>query len=56
MKGHSVFIAQHAIATCWRGCLEKWYQIENGRALDDDEVGFVVDLVIGWIKGQGGKY
>lgn len=25
MKGHPVFIAQHATATCCRGCLEKWH-------------------------------
>jgi len=52
MRGHRVFIAQHATATCCRGCLEKWYQIEKGRALTDDEIGIVVDLVMGWIEGQ----
>jgi hypothetical protein len=51
MRGHPVFIAQHATATCCRGCLEKWHQIEKGRALSDDEFGFVVDLVMGWIEG-----
>lgn len=25
MKGHPVFIAQHATATCCRGCLYKWH-------------------------------
>ena len=25
MKGHPVFIAQHATATCCRGCIEKWH-------------------------------
>ena len=24
MRGHPVFIAQHATACCCRGCLEKW--------------------------------
>jgi exodeoxyribonuclease V alpha subunit len=52
MRGHPVFIAQHATATCCRGCLEKWYQIEKGRALTDNEIYFVVDLVMGWIEGQ----
>jgi len=52
MRGHPVLIAQHATATCCRGRLEKWYQIEKGRALTDDETGFVVDLVMGWIEGQ----
>jgi hypothetical protein len=51
MRGHPVFIAQHATATCCRGCLEKWYQTEKGRALTDDEIDFVVGLVE-WIEGQ----
>ena len=53
MKGHPVFIAQHATATCCRGCLEKWYRIEKGRPLTDDEIGFIVGLLMGWIKDQG---
>lgn len=36
MRGHPVFIAQHATATCCRGCLEKWHQIPQGQALDAD--------------------
>ncbi len=32
MRGHPVFIAQHATATCCRGCLEKWHAIPHGRA------------------------
>ena len=47
MKGHPVFIAQHATATCCRGCLWKWYRIEKGRSLTEDEIGFVVELVMG---------
>lgn len=27
MRGHPVFIAQHATATCCRGCLAKWHNI-----------------------------
>ncbi|MBR9986125.1 MAG: DUF4186 family protein [Desulfosarcina sp.] len=52
MKGHLVFIAQHATATCCRGCLRKWHRIEKGRALADDEIRFVVELVMGWIGDQ----
>ena len=29
MKGHPVFIAQHATATCCRGCLYKWRKINS---------------------------
>ena len=52
MKGHPVFIAQHATATCCRGCLKKWYKIAKGRELIEDEIGFVVELVMGWIRDQ----
>jgi hypothetical protein len=53
MKGHPSLIAQHATATCCRGCLKKWRRIEKGRQLTDDEIGFAVNLVMGWIKEQG---
>jgi hypothetical protein len=60
MKGHPVFITQNATATCCQGCLRKWHRIEKGRALKDDEIGFVVALVMGvdrWARsnrlGQG---
>jgi hypothetical protein len=49
----SGFIAQHATATCCRGCLWKWHRIEKGRALSDDEIGFVVELVMGWMVDRG---
>ena len=55
MKNHPVFIAQHATATCCRGCISKWHAIEKGRALNDKEVEFIVALIMGWIKGQVDK-
>ena len=33
MRGHPVFIAEHATATCCRNCLYKWYHIPKGREL-----------------------
>ena len=52
MRGHPVFIAQHATATCCRGCISKWHGIEKGRALNKVEVEFVVGLIMGWIGEQ----
>ena len=52
MRGHPVFIAQHATATCCRGCISKWHGIEKGRALNEREVEFVVALIIEWIERQ----
>ena len=37
MRGHPVFIAQHATATCCRGCLAKWHDIPQGVALNDEQ-------------------
>ena len=52
MRGHPVFIAQHATATCCRKCIQKWHGIEKGRALNDAELDFVVALIMGWIERQ----
>ena len=30
-------------------CLWKWHRIEKGRPQTEDEIEFVVDLVMGWI-------
>lgn len=50
MKNHPVFIAQHATATCCRGCLEKWHHISKGRELSDNEINYIVCLIMEWIK------
>ena len=52
MKGHPVFIAQHACACCCRGCLEKWHHIPKGRELTNNEVNYIVMLLITWIKKE----
>lgn len=36
-KGHRIFIAQHATATCCRECLEKWHGLERGKELREGE-------------------
>lgn len=50
MKNHPVFIAQHATGTCCRGCLEKWHKIPKGIELTDNQVNYVVFLIMEWIK------
>ncbi len=52
MKGHPVFIAQHATATCCRKCLEKWHGIGTGRALDEKEIDYIVALIMEWVRLQ----
>jgi hypothetical protein len=50
MKGHPVFIAQHATATCCRGCIQKWYGIKKGKGLSDQEIQFLIELIMRWIR------
>ena len=50
MRGHPVFIAQHATATCCRSCIQKWHGINKGKELSDPEIQFLVELIIGWIN------
>ena len=52
MKGHPVFLAQHACACCCRSCLEKWYKISKNKELTDEEVNYIVNLLMEWIKRQ----
>ena len=49
MKGHPVFIAQHAAACCCRGCLEKWHHIPAGKVLNDAEKRYIADVLMDWI-------
>lgn len=50
MRGHPVFIAQHATATCCRGCLYKWHQIPMNRDLSTSEIEYVINVIMEWIK------
>ena len=52
MRNHPVFIAQHATATCCRGCIEKWHRIPKGRALTEAEVAYVVAVIEHWLRMQ----
>ena len=52
MRGHPVFIAEHATATCCRGCLEKWHHIPKGVELTDNQVDYVVTVIMEWIKRE----
>lgn len=52
MKGHPVFIAQHATATCCRSCIEKWHKIPKGITLSDSQQKYLVSIIMEWIKRQ----
>lgn len=51
-RGHPVFVAQHATATCCRGCLEKWHFIGRGQPLTNDQVDYIVAVIRQWLRLQ----
>lgn len=52
MRGHPVFIAQHATATCCRGCIEKWHKFPQQRELTATEQEYLISLIMEWINRQ----
>lgn len=52
MKGHPVFIAQHATATCCRSCLYKWHKIPMDSYLNTQEIDYIVDAITKWIENE----
>jgi hypothetical protein len=51
-RNHPVFIAQHATATCCRGCLEKWHRIPKGRPLSPEQQRYIVSVIQRWLEQQ----
>lgn len=52
MRGHPVFIAQHATACCCRGCLYKWYKVKPGKELTEMQINKIVNLIMAWIERE----
>lgn len=52
MRGHPVFIAQHATGCCCRGCFFKWHHIPAGRQLTREEQQYAVEVLMAWIERQ----
>ena len=52
MRGHPVFIAQHATATCCRGCIKKWHKIQPGKQLSQVQQDYLVDVIMTWIRQE----
>ena len=52
MRGHPVFIAQHATACCCRGCFAKWHHIPAGRQLTAEEQRYAVSVLMAWIRKE----
>lgn len=54
-RGHPVFIAQHATATCCRSCLAKWHDIRKGVALTQEQQKYILEVIMEWINRNGLK-
>ena len=52
MRGHPVFLAQHATGCCCRGCFYKWHHIPPGRELTCEEQNYAVSVLMAWIEKQ----
>ncbi len=54
MRGHPIFIAQHATATCCRSCLEKWHHIPRGHSLTPEQIEYVLSVLARWLSADAG--
>lgn len=52
MRGHPVFLAQHATGCCCRSCFYKWHHIPAGRQLTQEEQQYAVAVLMAWIEKQ----
>lgn len=52
---HPIFIAQHACACCCRSCIEKWHHIEKDKELSNEEIDYIVSLLMKWIDKEYSK-
>ncbi len=52
MRGHPVFVAQHACACCCRKCLNKWYKVPMNTPLTEAQQKKIVGLLLYWIESQ----
>ena len=52
MRGHPVFVAQHATATCCRGCLNRWWKVPTGVELSPARQAKIVGLIMAWIRRE----
>lgn len=55
MKGHPVFIAEHATGTCCRSCLGKWHSIEKERALTEGEIEYITSVIMRFLDEEAFK-
>ena len=55
MRGHPVFVAQHACACCCRDCLAKWWNVPRGVEIPAGRQRGIVDFLMAWIERERGR-
>ena len=55
MRGHPVFVAQHATATCCRSCLAKWHDIPARRALTESHIAHILAVIERWLRLEASR-
>ncbi|HEX8619176.1 MAG TPA: DUF4186 domain-containing protein [Thermoanaerobaculia bacterium] len=51
-RNHPVFVAQHATATCCRGCIAKTYDIAKGHELTEEELQHLLAAIERWLRAS----
>ena len=54
MRGHPVFIAQHATGACCRSCLSKWHGMGPGKPLTSEQQKQILRVLRCWIERDFG--
>ena len=52
MRGHPIFKAQHATATCCRGCLSRWWKVPIGTEIPPERQARIVNFLMEWVDRQ----
>jgi hypothetical protein len=52
LHANAVHYAQHATASCCRHCIAEWHGIPEGRPLTEDEIQYLVELAMLYLKGR----
>jgi len=48
--GNIIYYGQHASATCCRKCIEVWHGIPRGRELTQEEMDYLAELLLGYVR------
>lgn len=54
-RNHPVFVAQHATATCCRGCVARWHGIPKGAAFSDEQLGYILTVIEQWLRSYASR-